>query len=619
MFKQILLFSLLFLFLVNFSVVFASENVTEDMNMVNSDLIVAEKDFENQVSFCDENSDDLQERNFINGSQTTNLKSDGVFSYYKEKTELYAYLTDENNQPIQNKSLKVQVADNIYDALTDKTGKATFAIGNLKPNTYNAKIYFDGDDDYAPSQAASTIKIKKAPLAIKMSNYNTYVNSDLFFKVKIYNTITKNAVNGIRVKFIVYNTKTKKYSYYFTTTDKNGIAKINKNLKVGKYKVSTKIDDSKNKKYIFYKKSNKKVSLNIKATKEKGCCSFYLQVSGTESIAGFRRDGTEVANILIKSLKIGGKSAIKQYKTNYGYFFHSITTADGWMTGNGGIEGKTISKAIEKIACNMIKSNSIKTSSLKKILKYKRQLNFGHFSIKAPNGKFAIVWKSGYVTGKLKPGEFISVPNVKAYYRHGNYAKYSSNPVKAAVKVGATDSYGINRRDVTVFHWKATSDKNFKTTSSIKCYGANDNGKLVGKSTSKLKDNIYFKNKFFSKNKLPKTPNYLFLGSHSFGNIDKLIKTPTVIKAPAVSNVFNQTKFLKISVKNKKTGNAISGVKVLIKLKSLNNTVKYYAKTDSKGIINFNTKDIAIGKYNVTVLPNNNKYLIFAKSTIVIK
>lgn len=344
-----------------------------------------------------------------------------------------------------------------------------------------------------------------------------------------------------------------------------------------------------------------------------------MQVSGTESVAGFRRDGTEAANIFIKTIKIGGKSAIKQYKTNYGYFFHSITTADGWMTGNGGIEGKTISKAIEKIACNMIKSNSIKTSSLKKILKYKRHLNFGHFSIKAPNGKFAIVWKSGYVTGKLKPGEFISVPNVKAHYRHGNYAKYSSDPVKAAVKVGATDSYGINRRDVTVFHWKATSDKNFKTTSSIKCYGANDNGKLVGKSTSKLKDNIYFKNKFFSKNKLPKTPNYQFLGTHSFGNIDKLIKTPTVVKAPEVSNAYNQTKFFKISVKNKKTGNAISGVKVLIKLKSLNNTTKYYAKTNSKGLINFNTKDIAIGQYNVEVLPNNNKYLIFAKSTIVIR
>jgi len=612
MFKnRLLLISLLLLFFVGVGAVSASENITADIDEI---------DFENQASIDEVNSDDFHEETSVNESQkTTNIKSDNVVSYFKEKTEVVAYLTDENNQPIQNKSLKVQVADNIYDALTDKAGKATFAIGNLKPNTYKVKIYFDGDDDYAPSQAASTMKIKKAPLAIKMNNYKTYVDSDLFFKIKVYNTVTKNTVPGIKIKFKVYNSKTKKYSYFYRTTNSKGIASLNKNFKVGSYKVSAKIDDSKNKKYISYKNSESKATMKIKPTAEWGCCSFYLQVSGTESVAGFRRDATNGLTIYIKNVKFAGRTAIKQYKLGYGYFFHSITTSDGWMMGTGGMDNVGINKAIQSLAGKMVKSNKIKTSYLKKIRSYERSLGIGHFSIKAPDGRYAVVWLNGYWTGKLKPGEYLSVPNYMSCYRHGTYAKFGSDPVKAAVKVGATDSFGVNRRDITVFHWKSTTNKNFKTTSLVKTYAANDNGKLVGRSTGYLKDSIEYKNKFVSKYKLPSAPKYKFLGTHKFGNIDKLIKKPTTISAPKVTNTFNQTKYFKATVKDKSTKKALSGIKIKIKLSASNFTKYFVVKTDSKGIAKLSTKDLSNGTYAVSIFPANNKYLISAKSTIVIK
>lgn len=588
--------------------VFASENMTAN-----------ELDLTDQIPV--EDSEDIVIDNISQTGEsknmTANVYADDVVAYYKQSANFVSYIKDSDNQPIQNKTLKIQIGEKTYSVVSDNKGKATLAL-NLKPDNYNVKVVFEQDDDYNEVTTTAKIKIKKAPLAIKMSNYNTYYGSDLFFKVKVYNTVTKKAVIDIRVKFKVYNVKTKKYSYYYSTSDKNGVAKLKKNLKVGKYQISAQIKDSKNKKYISYKNSKNKVSMNVKATEEKGCCSFYLQVSGTEAVCGFRRDGTEAADIKITALKWAGKTAVKQYKVKYGYFSHIITSSDGWMVGNGGIEDGSISKAIEKLAEDMVKSKKIKTATLKKIQKYKKQLGFGHFSIKAPNGKFAVVWQTGYITGKLKPGEFLSAPNSKSYYRHSTYAKYGTDVAKAAIKVGATDGYGVNRREVIVHHWKATTDKNFKTTATIKCYAANDNGKLVGKSTAYLKDNIYFKSKFFNKNKLPKTPNMVYLGTHNFGNIDKLIKTPTVVSAPAVTNQFNTSKYFKVTIKDKNTKKVLNNIKIKIKIKGDNFTKYYTLSTDSKGIAKISTESLLVGKYTVAISPANNKYLISASSKITI-
>lgn len=226
---------------------------------------------------------------------------------------------------------------------------------------------------------------------------------------------------------------------------------------------------------------------------------------------------------------------------------------------------------------------------------------------------------SGYYAGKLKSGEYISVPNYKSCYRHSTYAKFGSTPIKAAIKVGATDVFGVNRRDITIFHWKATTDKNYKTTSYVKVYAANDNGKFVGRSTGYLKDNIRYKNKFISKYKLPVVPNMKSLGTHKFGNIDNLIKTHTTIKAPKVTNQFNLSNYFKITVKNKKTGKALMNVKIKIKVSTGTKTKTYIVKTDNKGIIQLNTKELSVGSHKVVLAPANNKYIISAKSTIVIK
>lgn len=339
---------------------------------------------------------------------------------------------------------------------------------------------------------------------------------------------------------------------------------------------------------------------------------FICSVSNYEAVAGFRRDATNAKTLHIVKYTLNGKQAIKQYKKN-SYFFHLVTTADGWMFGTGGWDNPSINHAIEKLAGKMAKTGKIKRSYLKKIQKYERRLTIGHFSIKAPNGKYAIVWGSSIKTGKLKSGQYISVPNVKSCFRHGTWAKFSKDPAKAAIKIAATDSFGVNRRDATAFHWKATTSEG-KTTSTLKVYVANDNGHLMGRNTGHLKDNVYFKGKFFSKNKLPKTPSKLLLGVHKFGNIDKLIKTQTTVKAPKLSKNLNESKTFDITVKNKKTKKAINNLKLKVKI----GKKVYIIKTNSKGIAKFNTSALKIGSYNVLIYSANMKYYVSAKSKIVI-
>ena len=602
--KKLLIFPILLLILLSIGFVSASDNVTDEIALGDESVSqhVVDTPIDDEIESTVNESSNIVEgdSNPIN----TKIEAKDVTTYYKENSNFVSYLKDNNSQSISNKKVSILINNEKFDKNTDEEGKIVLKI-NLKPGTYNVVVKFDGDENYTSSVADVIVKVNKATLSIQTKNFKTYFESGFYFKAKVINKITKNPVRGVKVAFKVF--KNNKYKTYYATTDSNGIAKLKKNLKVGSYNVVTSL-----KKNAYLKAKKVKSILAIKETAEMGCSSLYLQVSRTEAVAGFRRDATNAKTLHIVKYKLNGKWAVKQYKTN-SYFFHSLTTADGWMAGTGGWDNPTINHAIEKLAGKMAKSGKIKKSYLKKIQGYERQLKIGHFSIKAPNGKYAIVWGSGIKMGKLKPGEYIDVPNSRSMFRHGTWAKYNKNPAKAAIKVAATDSFGVNRRDATAFHWKATT-KDGKTTSTLKVYAANDNGKLAGRSTGHLKDNIYFKGKFISKNKLPSTPSLKFLGTHKFGNIDKLIKTYTTVKAPKLIVPANETGTLSITVKNKKTGKVIKNLK--LKLKIANK--KYSVKTNSKGVAKFSSESLDVGKYAVAIYTNNIKYKVSAKSKIII-
>ena len=589
---------LLLLIFLTVGVVSANENITDDISL--NDEISSQNVSETPITeeIESDGNDNIQD------FQETTIEAKDVKTYYKEKSNFVAYLKDSNSNPIANKKIVISLDNKNYDEITDNLGKVVLKL-NLNPGTYKAKISFAGDDAYAASSANAIVKVNRASLSIQTKDFKTYFESGFYFKAKVINKVTKKPVEGVKVAFKVY--KNNKYRTYWATTDSKGVAKLKKNLKVGSYKVVTSVKKSKN---LKAKKS--KAKLTIKETAEMGCSSLFLQVGKFESVAAFRRDATNAKLLHIVKYKINGKAAIKQYKTN-SYFFHLVTTADGWMFGTGGADNPTVNHAIEKLAGKIVKLGKIKKSDLRKIQSYERRLSLGHFSIKAPNGEYGLVWSGSIIKGKLKAGEFIDVPNIRSSFRHGNWAKFSKNPATAAIKAAATDSYGVNRRDVTAFHWKATT-KEGKTTSTLKVYVANDNGRLIGRSTGSLIDDVKFKGVFFSKYHLPKTPSKLLLGTHKFGSIDKLIKTQTKVNAPKLTKIQNESKTFDITVKDKKTKKPIKNLKLKLKI----GKKVYTIKTNSKGVAKFNTKSLDVGTYNVVIYSGNDKYYVSAKSTIKI-
>ncbi|WP_462315995.1 hypothetical protein [Methanobrevibacter sp.] len=599
MFKKILIVSILLVFAIG--MVSASEDIAEDNN-VSSQNIEESQPIE---EINDNVTESLQASEDLPSTVDTKIEANDVKTYYKEKSELVAYLKDNDNQPIANKKVSISLNNNNYDRTTDKLGKVILKL-DLKPGTYTAKFKFGGDGNFTSSAADAVVKVNKATLLVTTKNFKTYFESGFYFKAKVINKVTKKPVEGVKLAFKVYkNNKFKRI--YWATTNSKGVAKLKKNLNVGSYKVVTFIKKNKN-----MKAKKSKARLTIKETAEMGCSSLYLQVGKFQSVAGFRRDATNEKLLHIVKYKINGKAAIKQYKTN-SYFFHLVTTADGWMFGTGGIDDPDINSAIEELAGKMVKAGKIKKYLLREIQDYEKRLSLGHFSIKAPNGDYGVVWAGSIWTGKLNPGEYIDVPNGQSYFRQGEWKGFSSNPVKAAVKIAATDSYGVNRRDITVFQWKA-STKEGKTSSILKVYAANDNGRSVGRSTGYLIDDINFKGNYFSKYDLPTPPSRLLLGVHKFGSIDKLIKKQTKVRAPKITKMQNASKTFDISVKNKKTKSPIKNLKLKLKIGKKTYTVK----TNKKGYAKFNTKSLKPGRYDVAIYSDNIKYYVSAKSTIKI-
>ena len=547
---------------------------------------------------------------------STKITVNRVNTYYKEKASLFVCLKDSKNNAIKNKAVKISLNGKTYIKTTNNFGKVSLNL-NLKPNRYNVNISFEGDEKYLSSSVNTMVNVKKAKLSVKTKNTISYYHPDTFFKAKVINKVTKNPVEGINVLFKVYSSKNN-YKSYHSITDKNGMATLNKNLKKGFYDVYTYIKDNANRPFIAYENSKNKASLRVMDTSEMGCSSIYVHANENESAVAFRRDSTYAANLHIVVQKWHGRHAVKQYKLTGTYFFHAITTSDGWLMGTGGWDNPTVNRKIENLAGKIVSSNKMKASLLKQIRTQERKLNTGHFAIVAPDGRYAVVWRSGYIKGKLKNGEYLDVPNARSMFRHGKYKRFSNDTAKAALRIAATDHFGVNRRNIMVYYYKRTT-KDFKTNATVKIYGSNDKGNLAGRSTSAKKDNVYYLKKFISKFKLSGTPNQKHIGDYKFGNIDKLFKTQTKISAKNITCNFNQSEYFNLTLKNKKTKKVLKNVKVNLRVYTGNEYKNYVVKTDKMGIAKFNTKDLKVGIHNVVLSSANNKYIISGKNRITIK
>lgn len=255
---------------------------------------------------------------------------------------------------------------------------------------------------------------------------------------------------------------------------------------------------------------------NTNASDMTGCCSVVLQMDGNDTIMSFRRDANLTADISVEYIDWHGTPAMKQYKTEGGYFCQVIITEDGWVIGYGGKDDGDDNKKIEEITSEMISDdNSISEDGLIKIQEIKKRYKIGHVVIKAPNGNYGIATATTHLTGKLNPGEYVSVPNNYNYFRSGNISLSSQNKIGTMTELAASDMFGLARRDITTFYYHHVDNDTYKGY-IIDAFVSNDDGSMYAMNCRDKVDNVYFNNEMFPAENIPIAPNYKSLGTIVF-------------------------------------------------------------------------------------------------------
>jgi len=254
---------------------------------------------------------------------------------------------------------------------------------------------------------------------------------------------------------------------------------------------------------------------NTNSTDLTGCCSVVCQLDGNNSLMSFRRDAKYSADIKIEQIDWHGKQAIKQYKTDKGYFCQVIITSDGWTVGYGGLDDGFDNEYVENITADMILKNDISEDGLKEIQRIKTAHKRGHAIIKAPNGHYGAVINNTHFTGDLKEGDYLSVPNNYSYFRSGHIPLNTSDKIKSMQNLEISDGYGTERRDITTYFFHHVDNETFKGN-IIDIFMSNDDGSFYGTETGNFHDDIHFNGTVIKGSSLPIAPSYSKLGTVAY-------------------------------------------------------------------------------------------------------
>ena len=274
--------------------------------------------------------------------------------------------------------------------------------------------------------------------------------------------------------------------------------------------------------------SNRTVDLSISE-----CCSFIIQENNGETVYAFRQDSPLYGTgVVINSQEWYGRNIIKQeIESQSEYFFHSIITEDGWVIGQGGSQYDDDSMMIERIAGAIVSNNYISTDYLRQIRDILYDYHYGHFVVKAPDGRYGIAFYDRVLTGTLYPGQFMVIPNYIEYYQKGNYNDYGADPVDAIIQICSYDDSGLNRRNLYTYDYKVHDTPN-GLFYGADIYVTNDNGHNVGLDTSRIVTHFYYEGNYYPAFSIPQNPGKLYVGTHIFentaaGNMIELIDGPS--------------------------------------------------------------------------------------------
>ena len=262
------------------------------------------------------------------------------------------------------------------------------------------------------------------------------------------------------------------------------------------------------------------------------CCSFVVQESG-ETAFGFRQDGEMNGRglLLTATQWYNGVNVMKQeIDASNEYFCHAIITEDGWVFGEGGSQYNDSSRTMEQIAANIRASNDISANYLNQAKNILSRYGYGHFLIKAPDGRYGVAFANTYFTGVLQPGQFLAVPNYYSYYFSGNYKKYADNPIDAIIIICSYESSGYHRKNLMTYDYKL-HESSAGVCYGIDVYATNDNGRNVGRSTANYVTHFHYNGQYHPASEIPQNPGKRFVATHIFestklANVIQLLSSP---------------------------------------------------------------------------------------------
>lgn len=159
----------------------------------------------------------------INSIKTV-LEAENVVMYYKDGTRFAVVLKDINGNPLANMDVIISINGRDYIRQSDENGTASIAI-NLDSKNYTVVTTFGGTSKYFGTSINNTVSILSTIISKDIVKY--YRNGTQFYATvldfngnPLANTTVTFNINGV---------------FYNRTTDENGTAKLNIQLRPGNY------------------------------------------------------------------------------------------------------------------------------------------------------------------------------------------------------------------------------------------------------------------------------------------------------------------------------------------------------------------------------------------------
>ena len=546
-----------------------------------------------------------------------------VSGYSSDEIYINIKLLDLDGNPLANKTIYLEYIDlddwePLGEVTTDEEGMGILNVTGFRPDIYECNGIFQGDDVTNSSNICFfVLKILKYPSKITVDEYH-----DIFGNIVIISAnVSDENGNPIKEGTVTFNDE-------ITVELVNGIAYWRYFCEdVGNFTINavfngfdTDYYDSKTKSNIIIDKRDIDLKISVIGNSYRGT---KIKVTVLNSVI------SDDIPIILKFSN--GKTVVIYTVNNVAYY--DVSFVPGVYNVIASVNFVLFNQKSVNTSFNIDKRNVtisiFNTGNYYKATNLK--INLSNINFKVPitlkfsNGKIVSLTSNtkgiayydvSFVPGKYKVSAFIdnNLFEVKAPVKIFTISKtYSA--ILTPIKLTTTYNSG------KYFQIKVTKGKNLMSSVKLKLkvftgrkyktiYLTTGSNGIAKYSASKL--GIGTHKVIVSSYESTK---YMTASSKTSYIIIK--KSPTIISSPKVTNKYKTNAYFKATIKNKVTGKIISGIYVKIKIYTGKHYKSYTLKTNTKGMVQLNTKYLSKGSHKV-VISSSNKYYTVTKSAYLI-